>query len=348
MDIKNSALGAIGNTPIVKLKKISEIFETEIYAKLEFMNPGGSVKDRIAYYMIEKAEREGKIKPGDIIIENSSGNTAMGLAFVCKQKGYKLKIVVRNTISKEKVKALKILGAEIIYADASLSPEHPRSYNNLAKNLAMENPNWFYIDQHNNLDNNEAHYALTAPEIWSQTNGDIDLFITGIGTGGTISGISRYFKERNLKTKFIGVDPIGSIFYDWFKFKKISKPSKYFIEGLGDEFLLPTVQFEYIDDIIKVDDYGSFKWAKKIAKLEGLFVGGSSGANLRAISIYLKKNPKPKNILTIFPDTGYKYLSSFYDAKWLKKNLNDLNSFSKIQASHLKIEIDSVKKENCR
>lgn len=319
--IKQSPLEAIGNTPIVRLNLLSKLFGTEIYAKLEFMNPGGSVKDRIARYMIEKAEKEGKIKPGDTIIENSSGNTAMGLAFVCNQKGYKLKVVVRNTISKEKAKVLKILGAEIIYADASLPPEHPESYNNLAKTLTKQNPEWFYIDQHNNLDNNETHYLFTAREIWEQTGGDIEVFITGIGTGGAISGIARYFKERSSKTKFIGVDPEGSIFYDWFKSKKLIKPSKYLIEGLGDEFILPTVQFEYIDDIIKVDDDGSFKWARNVAKIEGLFVGGSSGANIYAIYKYLNNNPKPKNILTLFPDSGFKYLSSFYSANWLKKNL---------------------------
>ncbi len=180
-----SVLDAIGRTPIVKLGNISKELKATIWAKLEFMNPGGSVKDRIAKYMIEKAEREGKIKPGTKIIENSSGNTAMGLAIVCRQKGYKLKIVIRNTTSPEKIKMLEVLGVDVIKVDASLPPEHPESYNNYALNLAKNDPNLFYIDQHNNLDNNETHYATTGPEICEQMNGKVDYFVQGVGTGGT-------------------------------------------------------------------------------------------------------------------------------------------------------------------
>jgi len=199
-------LDAVGNTPLVKLDNITEGLNANIYAKLEFVNPGGSTKDRIAKYMVEKAEKEGKLKKGDTIIENSSGNTAMGLAIVARQKGYKLKIVIRDTTSREKLKMLEVLGVDVITVDAAIPPEREDSYNNLAKTLANKHPDYYYIDQHNNLDNNEAHYMTTGPEIWEQTRGKIDYFVLGIGTGGTICGAGKYLKEKNpnikVKNKF--------------------------------------------------------------------------------------------------------------------------------------------------
>ncbi|MEK6552868.1 MAG: cysteine synthase family protein, partial [Bacteroidota bacterium] len=229
-----SVLDAIGNTPLIKLSHIATGLKANIYAKLEFLNPGGSTKDRIALYMVEKAEREGKIKPGDTIIENSSGNTAMGLAIVCRQKGYKLKIVIRNTTSKEKIKMLEILGVDVIKVDASLPPEHPESYNQYAINLAKQVPSLYYIDQHNNLDNNESHYMMTGPEIWEQMDGKIDYFIAAVGTGGTLCGAGKFLKEKNPNVKLIGLDPMGSVFHDWFKNKKMITPTRYLVEVMGD------------------------------------------------------------------------------------------------------------------
>ncbi|MCX7874651.1 MAG: cysteine synthase family protein [Melioribacteraceae bacterium] len=316
----NNILDAIGKTPLVKLNNITKGLKANIYAKLEYLNPGGSIKDRIALYMIEKAEREKKIKPGDTIIENSSGNTAMGLAIVCRHKGYKLKIVIRDTTSKEKIKMLEVLGVDVIKVDASLPPEHPESYNNYALNLVKENPDWYYIDQHNNLDNNEAHYFTTGQEIWEQTEGKIEYLIGAIGTGGTITGAGKYLKEKNPNIKIIGIDPVGSVFYNYFKEKKLIKPSRYLIEGMGDEFLIKTAQLELLDDMYQVEDKKAFGWTKKLAFEEGILVGGSSGANIWGAVKLAKEIDCEANIVTILCDSGYKYFSTIYNDDWLVKN----------------------------
>ncbi len=316
----STLLDAIGNTPLVELKNITRGLKARIFAKLEFMNPGGSVKDRIAKYMIEKAEREGKLKPGDTIIENSSGNTAMGLAIVARQKGYKLKIVIRDTTSKEKLKMLEVLGVDVITVDATIPPERPDSYNNLAKNLAAENPDYYYIDQHNNLDNNESHYMTTGPEIWEQTGGKIDYLVLGIGTGGTICGAGKFLKEKNPNIKVIAVDPVGSIFYDYFKNKKLVEPSRYLLEGLGDEFLIKTAQLEVLDDMLKIKDEEAFEWTLKLAAEEGILAGGSSGANIWGAIQVAKQIDEEVNIVTLFPDSGYKYFSTIYNDSWWEKN----------------------------
>jgi len=316
----NDLIQSIGNTPLVKLSNISKNVKADIWAKLEFMNPGGSVKDRIAKYMIEKAEREGKLKPGDTIIENSSGNTAMGLAIVARQKGYKLKIVIRDTTSKEKLKMLEILGVDLILVDASMPPEEEKSYNNYAKYLADRNPDYYYVDQHNNLDNNETHYMTLGPEIWKQTEGVIDYFIAGVGTGGTIGGVGKYLKEQNKKIQVIGIDPVGSVFYDYFKYKKLVKPSRYLIVGIGDEFLIKTAQLDQLDDMIHIDDKTAFEWTKKLASEEGIVAGGSSGANIYGSVKIAQEIDKPINIVTLICDTGFKYFSTIYNDEWLEKN----------------------------
>ncbi|MGD8781474.1 MAG: cysteine synthase family protein [Ignavibacteria bacterium] len=313
-------LDSIGNTPLVKLEKITKGLKANIYAKLEFMNPGGSVKDRIAKYMIEKAEQQGKIKPGDTIIENSSGNTAMGLAIVCLQKGYKLKVVIRDTTSSEKLKMLEILGVDIIKVDATLPPEEPNSYNKLAENLVKENPDLYYIDQHNNLDNNEAHYMSTGPEIWEQTNGKVDYLIAGVGTGGSLIGAGSYLKEKNPNVKLIGIDPVGSVFYNYFKTGELIKPSRYLIEGIGDEFLIKTAQLEKLDDMMQVDNKSAITWAQKLAHVEGIVSGGSSGANIYCALKLAEELDKEVNIVTFICDSGFKYFSTIYNQDWLEKN----------------------------
>lgn len=315
-----SVLDAIGRTPIVKLGNISKGLKANIYAKLEFMNPGGSIKDRIAKYMIEKAEREGKIKPGDTIIENSSGNTAMGLAIVCRQKGYKLKIVIRDTTSKEKIKMLEVLGVDVIKVNTSLPPDHPESYNNFAINLCKNDPSLYYIDQHNNLDNNEAHYMTTGPEIWEQMNGKVDYLIGAVGTGGTITGSGKFLREKNPAIKIIGLDPIGSVFYTYFKEKKLVKSHKYLIEGMGDEFLIKTAQLDLLDDMMQVEDKKAFGWSKKLAFEEGILSGGSTGANIWGAVQLAKQIDKTANIVTIVCDSGYKYFSTIYNNDWLEQH----------------------------
>jgi len=315
-----SVLDAIGNTPLIKLNHIATGLKANIYAKLEFLNPGGSTKDRIALYMVEKAERDGKIKPGNTILESSSGNTAMGLAIVCRHKGYKLKIVIRDTTSKEKIKMLEVLGVDVIKVRSDLPPEHPDSYNHAAQKISNANPDWFYIDQHNNLDNNESHYMTTGPEIWEQTEGKVDYLVVAVGTGGTLFGAGKFLREKNPNVKLIGVDPMGSIYYDWFKHKKLITPYRYLIEGMGDEFLIKTATLEMMDDMIQVENKTAFDWTKKIAFEEGILVGGSSGANMYAAYKVAQEVDRAVNIVTVFCDSGYKYFSTIYNDEWLEKN----------------------------
>ena len=312
-----SVIDVIGHTPLVRLNRIAQDIPGEVYAKLEFLNPMGSSKDRIARYMIEKAEREGKIKPGDLIIENSSGNTALGLALIALQKGYRLKVVVRDRISREKLDQLRALGAEIHTVDSTLPPEHPDSYNNITPRLARETPHCFFPDQHNNLDNNEAHYRGTGPEIWEQMEGRIDYFVAGIGTGGTVGGTARFLKEKDPRIRVIAVDPLGSVFHDYFHHRKLVKPGPYLIEGLGDEFLIGCAVFTHIDDMLQVTDGEAFLTAREIARREGLLVGGSSGAALWGVRQLAKRLDGPARIVTVFPDGAYRYLSTIYNDEWL-------------------------------
>ena len=219
-DQRFDVLGTIGKTPLVELKSLSRASGCQAFAKLEFLNPMGSIKDRVAHYMIEAAERDGRIQPGDLILENSSGNTAMGLALVAIQKGYRLKVVVRDRISREKLDQLRVLGVEVHLVDSSLPPEHPDSYNRITPRLAKETPNCYFPDQHSNRENNAAHYHGTGPEIWEQMEGRIDAFVAGAGTGGTIGGVGRYLKERDSRIQVIAIDPVGSVFQDHFRGRK--------------------------------------------------------------------------------------------------------------------------------
>ena len=319
-NVYNSILGVVGNTPIVRLNKLANHVKSDIFAKLEFLNPMGSIKDMIAKYMIEKAENDGRIKDGQLIIENSSGNTALGLALIAIQKGYKLKVVVRDRISKEKINQLKSLGVDVVTVDSSLPPESPDSYNNITPRIVDETPHSYFPDQHNNRENNEAHYKTTGPENWKQMDGQIDYFVAGIGTGGTIGGIGKYLKEKDRNIKIIGIDPEGSIFYDYFHHKKISNPAPYLIEGLGDEFLIKCADFDNIDDIYQVSDKHAFHHARELVKKEGILAGGSSGAALWGVLKLAKSLEKPARIVTIFPDSAARYLSTIFNDKWMKEN----------------------------
>jgi len=310
-------LDGIGNTPLIKLNQITKELKADIFAKLEYMNSMGSVKDRIAKYMVEKAEKEGRIKPGDTIVDNSSGNTALALAMVCALKGYHLKIVVRDNLSSEKIKFLKAMNVELIMIDHTLPPESPNSYNNIAPRIARETPNGYYLDQHNNRENNEAHYLSTGPEIWEQMEGKIDYFVAGVGTGGTICGMSKFLKEKDSGINVIGVDPVGSIFFDYFHSKKIVKPSPYLLEGLGDEFLIGCVDFSLIDDIYQITDKDAFLMTRELADKEAILAGGSSGATMWASLKLAREVDKPVRIATIFADSATRYLSTIYNDDWL-------------------------------
>ncbi len=313
-------LDIIGNTPLIQLRKITNHISSKIFAKLEFLNPMGSIKDRIAKYMIEKAEKSGHIQNGQLIIENSSGNTALGLALVAIQKGYQLKVIVRDRISKEKINQLKTLGVDIHLVDSSLPPDSSDSYNNITPRIVKETPGCFFPDQHNNRDNNEAHYRTTGPEIWEQMEGKIDYFVAGMGTGGTIGGVAQYLKEQDQAIRVIAIDPLGSIFYDYFHYKKIIKPKPYTIEGLGDEFLINCADFDNIDDIYQISDRDAFQYTRKLVLEEGILAGGSSGAALWGVLKLAKTLDKPARIVTIFPDSASRYLSTIFNERWMKEN----------------------------
>ncbi len=315
-----SILDVIGWTPIVRLNRIMDDLPAEVWAKLEFLNPMGSVKDRIARYMIEKAEREGRIQDGALIIENSSGNTALGLAMVAIQKGYRLKVVVRDRISPEKDRQLRALGVEVLKVDSSLPPESPDSYNRITPRIAAETPGCFFPDQHNNRENNETHYATTGPEIWEQMDGRIDYLVAGMGTGGTIGGTAKFLKEKDPAIKVVAVDPEGSIFYDYFKTGKRVEPGPYLLEGLGDEFVIGTADFSVIDDMIRVSDRDAFLTTRELVRREGVMGGGSSGAAVWAVKQLARKLDRPARIVTIFPDGASRYLSTIFDDDWMRRN----------------------------
>ena len=317
--IYENILDGIGNTPLARLNKAIWPVKADIFAKLEYFNPMGSIKDRIAKYMIEKAEKEGRIKPGDTIMDNSSGNTALGLAMVCAVKGYRVKMVVRDSLSMEKIKFLKAMNVELVMVDHQLPPDSPFSYNNITPRMVQETPGAYYFDQHNNKENNETHYRTTGPEIWKQMDGKIDYFVAGVGTGGTICGVARFLKEKNPGIKVVAVDPVGSIFYDYFHTKTLITPSPYHLEGLGDEFLIGCVDFDLIDDIYKITDKTAFRMTRELADREAILAGGSSGAALWGCIELAKKIDRPARIVTIFADSGTRYLSSIYNDDWLKE-----------------------------
>ena len=317
--IYKNILDGIGNTPLIRLVKTTQNVKADIFAKLEYFNPMGSVKDRIASYMIEIAEKEGRIKPGDTIIDNSSGNTALGLAMVCSVKEYKVKMIVRDNLSMEKIKFLKAMNVELVMVDHTLPPDSPLSYNNITPHIVQETPRGYYFDQHNNRENSESHYRTTGPEIWEQMEGKIDYFVAGIGTGGTICGVAKFLKEKDPHIKVIGVDPVGSIFYDYFHTKKLIQPSPYFLEGLGDEFLIGCIDFDLIDDIYKITDKKAFQMTRELVDKEAILAGGSSGAALWGSSELAKKIDRSARIVTVFADSGTRYLSSIYNDDWLKE-----------------------------
>jgi cystathionine beta-synthase len=315
----DNILEAIGNTPLVRLNRITDGMSCSVWAKLEFLNPMGSSKDRIARYLIEQAEKDGRIHPGDLILENSSGNTAMGLALVAIQKGYRLKAVVRDRTSKEKLDQLRALGVDVHKVDTSLPPEHPDSYNLITPRLARELPDCYFPDQHNNRENNEAHYHGTGPEIWEQMDGRIDVLVAGMGTGGTIGGLGRFLKERNPKVKIVAVDVVGSVFTEYFRSGQKGASAPYLLEGLGDEFIIGCADFSVIDEMVQVGDQEAFLAARELARREGMLVGGSSGAVICALRKLEPSLPAGSRVAVLFPDSASRYLSTIFNDDWMRE-----------------------------
>lgn len=316
-----SILDTIGNTPMIRLRRLPHNGGPGIFAKLEYYNPMGSIKDRIAKYMVEKAEADGRLKKGQTIVENSSGNTALGLGLVAVEKGYPLKVVIRDNTSEEKVNRLRAMGVEMVLVDHSLPPQSPDSYNNITPRIVAETPGAYFPDQHNNRENNETHYRTTGPEIWEQMEGRIDCFIAGMGTGGTIGGVARYLKKKDPRIRVIAVDPVGSIFYDHFYGNTPDPhPVHSRIEGLGDEFLIKTADFSNIDDIMRITDREAFQTTRRLVGEEGMMAGGSSGAALAVCLRVAEALPSTARIVTIFPDTASNYIKSVFNDRWLRKH----------------------------
>jgi len=319
MEFQENILGLIGNTPLVKLNQLARNVKAQVYAKMENLNPGYSVKDRIGVAMIEAAEREGTLKPGGTVIEATSGNTGIGLALAAAVKGYKCIFVMTDKASVEKSRYLKALGADVVITPVSAKPGTPDHYVSTAKRIASETPNSFYPDQYSNPANPEAHYRTTGPELWRQTEGKITHFVAGLGTGGTISGTGRYLKEKDPKIRIIGADPYGSIFKTYKETGKIIETTPYLVEGIGQEIVPANVHIKYVDEVVNVTDRESFELSRLLGRQEGIFCGGSTGTNLAAALRVASNLDENAIVVFIVCDTGEHYLSKHHSDEWLKE-----------------------------
>ena len=316
MEVHKTILDVIGNTPLVRLNKVSQGVKPTILAKLENLNPGGSVKDRIGVAMIEEAERKGLLRPGGTIIEPTSGNTGVGLAMVASVKGYKMIFVMPDKMSEEKRAILRAYGAKVVVTPTNVPPESAEHYTKVAERLARETPHSYVPNQYENRANPGAHYRTTGPEIWRQTEGKVDVFVCGIGTGGTITGIGRFLKEKKKGLNVVGVDPEGSIFYPRFHGQN-EQPHQYKVEGIGEDFMPGTLDMSIVDDVIQVSDTDAFQMARRLAQEEGIMVGGSGGTAVQAALRVAERLDEHKMIVTLLPDTGRNYLSKIFSDKWM-------------------------------
>jgi cystathionine beta-synthase len=310
---------AVGHTPIVKLNRVAQGLAADIYVKCEYLNPGGSHKDRVAINMIRRAEEAG-LKPGGTIVEATSGNTGASLALIAAIKGYKCVFVMPDKMSQEKIASLRAFGARVVICPTAVEADDPRSYYQVSKRIAEETPNSFYANQYHNPANPEGHYLNTGPEIWDQTQGDLDVFVAGMGTGGTISGAGKFLKEKRPCTLIVGVDPVGSLYYDFVKSGRVTKPFTYKVEGIGEDFFPSTMNLKIIDEIVRVDDKECFLMTRDLVRLEGLYVGGSGGAAVAGAIKYARATNKKQNIMVLLPDSAQKYLSKIFNDDWMREN----------------------------
>ncbi len=319
MHYYDNVLGLIGRTPLVKLNRLALGIKATVLAKMENLNPGFSVKDRIGVAMIEAAVQEGILKPGGTIVEATSGNTGIGLALAAAVKGYKCIFVMTDKASVEKSRYLKALGADVVITPVSAKPGTPDHYVSTAKRIASETPNSFYPDQYSHPANPEAHYRTTGPEIWEQTEGKITHFVAGIGTGGTISGTGRFLKEKNPEIKIIGADPYGSVFKTYKETGKLVEATPYLVEGIGQEVIPPNVHIKYVDDVINITDRESFEMSRQLGRLEGVFCGGSTGTNAVAALRVARDLDADAVVVFIVCDTGEHYLTKHHSDEWMKE-----------------------------
>jgi cystathionine beta-synthase len=310
---------AVGHTPIVRLNRVTEGLESDIYVKCEYLNPGGSHKDRVALNMIKDAEAAG-LKPGGTIVEATSGNTGAALAMIAAIKGYKCVFVMPDKMSQEKISTLRAFGARVVVCPTAVEADDPRSYYQVAKRIAEETQNCFYANQYHNQSNPQAHFLSTGPEIWEQCGHELDVFVTGMGTGGTISGTGKFLKQKKPDIKLVGVDPVGSLYYDYIKTQRITKPFSYKVEGIGEDFFPTTMNLKIVDEVIRVDDKECFLMTRDLVRLEGLFVGGSGGAAVAGAIKYAKASGRKENILVLMPDGASKYISKIFNDDWMREN----------------------------
>ena len=318
--IYDSILETIGETPLVRIRRMAEGAKADLLAKVEYFNPGGSVKDRIAVAIVAEAEAKGLLKPGGTIVEATSGNTGTGLAMVAAVRGYRAILCMPDKVSVEKINLLKAFGAEVIVTPTAVPPDSPDSYYEVARRLAREIPGAYLANQYHNPTNPEAHFRTTGPEIWRQTGGKIDYFVASLGTGGTISGTSRYLKSKNPKIRVIGADPVGSILKDYFYTKKMVPAKTYKVEGIGEDFIPGTTDFSMIDEVVQVNDFQSLNTARRLAREEGILAGGSSGTALTVALQIARQAKEGEVVVVLIPDTGERYLSKVHSDEWMRDN----------------------------
>ena len=311
----------VGDTPLVRLRKmtVSRGIKATVLVKPEYLNPTGSVKDRMAIYILTEARKNGTLKPGGTIIEATSGNTGAAVAMFAAAHDYKAVLTIPDKMSKEKVDTLKAFGAEVHICPTAVPPDHPDSYYETAKRVANNHKDVFMLNQYHNLDNIRAHYSTTGPEIWRQTEGKIDCFVAGVGTGGTMSGTAKYLKEQNPKIQIVAVDVEGSIYYDYFKTKQVPEAHPYLVEGIGDDMLCENVDFSVVDEMYKIDDKTSFVFGRELARIEGILAGGSSGAAIAAALEHAKKLDESQTMVVILPDAGAKYITKMFNDDWMRE-----------------------------